>query len=159
MTQNDILRRLRYAFDFSDGAIVSLFALSGVVVTREQVIDWMRRDEDPALQPLSDEQLAAFLNGLIVHKRGPREGVTPAPEKRLNNNIILRKLKIALNLQESDLLELMEQAGMPLGKPELTALFRKPEHRHYRECKDQLLRRFIQGVQLKYGGPRTVQEP
>jgi uncharacterized protein YehS (DUF1456 family) len=153
MTQNDILRKLRYTFDFSDGAVVSLFALSGVAVTREQVINWLRRDEDPALEPLNDEQLAAFLNGLIVHKRGPRDGVTPPPENRLSNNAILRKLKIALNLQESELLELLELAGMPLGRAELSALFRKPDHRHYRECKDQLLRRFLQGLQLKYGSP------
>jgi uncharacterized protein YehS (DUF1456 family) len=151
MTQNDILRRLRFAFDFSDGAIVSLFGLAGVVVTRAQVVDWLRRDEDPALQPLSDELLAAFLNGFISHKRGQQASSPPVAEKRLNNNIILRKLKIALNLQENDLLDLMELAGMPLGKSELSALFRKPEHRHYRECKDQLLRRFLQGLQLKYG--------
>jgi uncharacterized protein YehS (DUF1456 family) len=152
MTNNDILRRLRYAFDFSDGAIVSMFALAGVSVPREQVTDWLRRDEDPALQPLSDELLATFLNGFISQKRGQRDGEMPAPETRLNNNVILRKLKIALNLQESDMLELMELAGLPIGKAELTALFRRPDHRHFRECQDQILRRFLQGLQLKYRG-------
>jgi uncharacterized protein YehS (DUF1456 family) len=153
MTNNDILRRLRYAFDFSDGAIVSLFGLADVSVTREEVADWLRRDEDPALQPLTDELLASFLNGFINQKRGKREGVETKPELRLNNNGILRKLKIALNLQEATMLEIMELAEMPLGKAELTALFRKPDHRHYRECKDQILRRFLQGVQLKYRAP------
>jgi uncharacterized protein YehS (DUF1456 family) len=152
MTNNDILRRLRYAFDFSDGAIVSLMALAGVSVPREQVTDWLRRDEDPALQPLSDELLATFLNGFISQRRGQRDGEMPAPETRLNNNVILRKLKIALNLQESDMLELMELAGLPIGKAELTALFRRPDHRHFRECQDQILRRFLQGLQLKYRG-------
>jgi uncharacterized protein YehS (DUF1456 family) len=152
MTNNDILRRLRYAFDFSDGAIVSMFALAGASVPREQVTDWLRRDEDPALQPLSDELLATFLNGFISQKRGQRDGEMPAPETRLNNNVILRKLKIALNLQESDMLELMELAGLPIGKAELTALFRRPDHRHFRECQDQILRRFLQGLQLKYRG-------
>ncbi|HEY5775804.1 MAG TPA: DUF1456 family protein, partial [Xanthomonadales bacterium] len=68
------------------------------------------------------------------------------------NNIILRKLKIALNLQADDVQALIRQADFSLSKHELSAFFRKPEHKHYRECKDQVLRYFLKGVQAKYRG-------
>lgn len=149
MTNNDILRRLRYVFDFNDRRMISLFELAGVTVTREQVSDWLKKVEDDAHVPCGDSTLAAFLNGLITHKRGKKDGPLPVPEVELTNNIILRKLKIALNLRESDTLELMSLAGMPMGKPELTALFRNASHKHYRVCQDQILRNFLRGLQMK----------
>lgn len=71
-------------------------------------------------------------------------------EQRLTNNIIFRKLKIALSLQADDVLEFLSLAGFKLSKHELSAFFRRPGHKHYRVCKDQVLRNFLQGVQMKY---------
>lgn len=150
MTNNDILRRIRYAFDFDDSTMIAIFGLAGYQVTREQISDWLKKDDDPAYQRCSDTQLAIFLNGLINYKRGKKEGPQPEPEQRLTNNIIFRKLRIALNLKAEDILEIMELAGLHISKHELSAFFRKPGHKHYRECKDQILRNFLKGVQLKY---------
>ena len=150
MVNNDILRRLRYTFDFDDNKMISLFKLADFPVTRQLVSDWLKKEDDPAYQNCSDTQLAIFLNGLIIHKRGKREGPQPEPEKRLSNNIILTKLKIALNFKAEDMLDVFALAETPVSKPELSAFFRKPGHKHYRECKDQLLRKFLQGLQLKY---------
>jgi len=47
-------------------------------------------------------------------------------------------------------LKILELANMRMSKHELSAFFRKREHKHYRECKDQVLRNFLKGVQLKY---------
>ena len=55
-----------------------------------------------------DDQLATFLNGLINEKRGKKEGEQPKPEKILDNNNILRKLKIALKLKTEDITELFK---------------------------------------------------
>ena len=96
MTNNDILRRIRYAFDFSDSKMIALFALADHQVTRGQICDWLKKEDDPSYQKCSDTQLAIFLNGLINDKRGKKEGPQPEPEQRLTNNIIFRKLKIAL---------------------------------------------------------------
>lgn len=150
MTNNDILRRLRYTFDFNDTKMMTIFSLTGHEVTREQLSDWLKKDDDPAYQNCTDTQMAIFLNGLIIDRRGKKEGPQPTPEKRLNNNIIFRKLKIALNLQAEDILELLRLADVKISKHELSAFFRKPEHKHYRECKDQILRNFLNGIQLKY---------
>ena len=150
MTNNDILRRIRYIFDLSDSSMIAIFGLADYQVTREQISDWLKKEEDPAYQKCNDTKFALFLNGLINDKRGKREGAQPAPEKRLNNNIIFVKLKIALNLKAEDILEIMALANFPIGKHELSAFFRKPGHKHYRECQDQILRNFLKGAQLKY---------
>ena len=150
MTNNDIFRRIRYIFDFNDSKMIAVFCLADYQVTREQICNWLKKDDDPAYKKCSDTQLAIFLNGLIIDKRGKKEGPQPEPEKYLTNNIILMKLKIALNLKSEDILEIMELADVRISKHELSAFFRKPDHKHYRDCKDQMLRNFLKGMQLKY---------
>lgn len=150
MTNNDVLRRLRYAFDFDDSKMIAIFGLADHEVTRAQVSDWLKKDEDPEMQELDDVELAIFLNGLINDRRGKKDGPQIEPEKRINNNIILRKLKIALDLQAEDILEILALKDMKISKHELSAFFRKPDNRHFRNCKAQILRNFIEGVQLMY---------
>ncbi len=152
MNNNDVLRRIRYTFDFDDSSMIAIFGLAGLEVTRAEVSDWLKKDEDPDYQECSDPQLATFLNGFIVDKRGRKDGPQPEAEKRLNNNIIFRKLKIAMNLQADEVLNLVNQGDFNISKHELSAFFRKPGNRHYRECKDQVLRNFLKGLQLKHRG-------
>jgi uncharacterized protein YehS (DUF1456 family) len=154
MRNNDILRRLRYTFDLKDSQMTTLFALEGHPVEWEQINAWLKRDEDPAYQECGDRQLAIFLNGLIIDKRGRKDGPQPEPENVLTNNVILMKLRIALNLKAEDVLEIMGLADMPISKHELSAFSRKPEHKHYRVCQDQMLRNFLKGMQLKYCSAR-----
>ena len=150
MNNNDILRRLRYTFDISDNTMIDLFASGGKEVTRAEISDWMKPEDHEEFQKLVDINLAAFLNGFINEKRGQKEGEQPKPEKSLNNNIILRKLKIALNYKDEDILDVLDLVKFQLSKSELSAFFRKPDHQHYRPLKDQILRNFLLGLQLKY---------
>jgi uncharacterized protein YehS (DUF1456 family) len=150
MTNNDVLRRIRYTFNFDDSKMIAIFALAGLEVTRAEISDWLKKDDDPDYKNCGDLQLATFLNGLIIEKRGKKDGPQPEPEKTLNNNIIFRKLKIALNLQADDVIGMINKADFRISKHELSAFFRKPGHKHYRECKDQVLRYFLKGMQLKY---------
>lgn len=150
MTNNDIMRRIRYTFDLNDSKMIDLFGLADYQVTRAQISDWLKKDEDPAYQKLNDHKLAIFLNGFINDKRGKKEGKQPLPEKRLNNNIIFRKLKIALNLKDDDILKILDLVEMHISKHELSAFFRNPDQNQYRPCEDQILRNFLHGLQVKY---------
>ncbi len=150
MTNNDILRRVRYIFDFNDDKMIELFALADYEVTRAQISDWMKQEDDPDYKKLSDKQLAIYLNGLINDKRGKKDGPQVEPEKNLSNNAIFMKLKIALNLQAEDILEIMDLSDFRMSKHELSAFFRKSGHKHYRECKDQILRIFLKGLEMQY---------
>ncbi|MDZ4666769.1 MAG: DUF1456 family protein [bacterium] len=150
MNNNDILRRLRYTFNLNDTKMMELFAEGAMPANREQISDWLKKEDDPAYKPIYDIDLAAFLNGFIILKRGKKDSETPKPEKSLNNNTILRKIKIALNLKDEDILAILELADFRFSRHELSALFRKSDHEQYRDCKDQMLRNFLMGLQLKF---------
>jgi uncharacterized protein YehS (DUF1456 family) len=150
MTNNDILRRIRFIFDFNDSKMIDLFGQADYHVTRAQISNWLKKEDDPSYEKLTDEQLALFLNGLINERRGKKEGKQAIPEKRLNNNIIFKKLKIALNLKDDDILEILELAGLKISRHELSAFFRNPGQMQYRPCENQVLRNFLHGLQLKY---------
>jgi len=150
MTNNDVLRRIRYIFDLSDSQMISVFNAAGQQVTRAEVSDLLKKIDDSAHQVCSDTLLATFLNGFINDRRGKKDGPQPEPETDLTNNIIFRKMKIALNLNAEDTLEILALAGMQVSKHELSAFFRRPGHKHYRDCKDQMVRCFFSGLQIKY---------
>lgn len=150
MTNNDILRRIRYIFDFNDAKMIAIFAQAEYKVTREQISNWLKKEDDPAYENCHDKELAIFLDGLINDRRGKKEGPLHQPENNLTNNIIFRKLKIALDLQNDDVLEILALADLRISKHELSAFFRKPDHKHFRLCKDQILRNFLKGLQVKY---------
>jgi len=150
MNNNDILRRLRYTFDINDTGMMALFASGGDTLSRSEISDFLKKEDDPAFQVCDDYQLACFLNGFINEKRGKRDGPQRASEQRLNNNLIFMKLKIALNLQADEVLALVNHADMSLSRHELSAFFRKYGHKHYRACKDQVLRNFLNGLQQQY---------
>jgi uncharacterized protein YehS (DUF1456 family) len=155
MNNNDVLRSIRYTFDFGDDKMMVLFGKAGLEVTRTEVCAWLKKEDDPDYKGIYDVQLATFLNGFIIDKRGKKEGEEPVAEKKLNNNIVLRKLKIALNLKDEDMLAILQLADFKLSKPELSAFFRNPNQSQYRPCKDQILRVFLQGLKMKY---RPVQK-
>ncbi|MBW2659683.1 MAG: DUF1456 family protein [Deltaproteobacteria bacterium] len=150
MTNNDILRRIRFIFNFSDSKMIALFALADHRITRKEISNWLKKDADPAYQECHDSLLAIFLNGLINDNRGKKKGVWSIPEKRLTNNVILRKLKIALTMKDEDILKILNLVDFQLSRHELSAFFRKPDHKHYRPCKDQVLRNFLNGLRCKY---------
>lgn len=159
MTNNDILRRIRYTFDLKDSTMVDIFALADYEVTGEQVVGWLKKEEDSEFLKMMDRELAVFLNGFINFKRGKRDGQQPEPESRLNNNKVFQKLRIALNLKADDILDVLKVVDLHLSQHELSAFFRKPGSSNYRECKDQVLRNFLLGVQLQLRPGDTDSEP
>jgi len=147
MTNNDILRRLRYALNLPDGLAVKIFALGGKEATPADLVVWMAKEEDPGYKACRDEILEAFLDGFITLRRGPRpEGAAAPVSERLTNNLILKKLRIALSWQEDDVLAALAEGGMTVSKNELSALFRKPGQKNFKPCGDQLLRAFLTGM-------------
>ena len=156
LNNNDVLRRLRYTFNYNDKKMIALFLSAECTVSREQVSQWLKKDNDNDFVICQDIELASFLNGFINEKRGKKDGPQAKPEKRLTNNIILTKLKIALNLKAEELIELLESVDFRISKPELSAFSRKPDHKHYRECKDQVLRNLLQAIDKKYHVARTT---
>lgn len=150
MNNNDIYIRIQKILNLNNTMMLEIFSFTSLKVDKDQIINWLKTSNEQGYEKLGDHQLTPFLNGLIDYKRGKKEDSGPREEKRLNNNIIFTKLKIALNLKSDDILEIMSLANYPLRKLELSALFRKPGNKHFRECRDEVLEGFFNGLEIKY---------
>jgi uncharacterized protein YehS (DUF1456 family) len=152
MTPNDILRSLRFLLDLGDAHVADIARLSDpqLAIGREEVQAWLKKEDEPGYAPMPDHVLAHFLDGLIVHQRG-RDPDRPARpvEERVDNNLVLKKLRVAFAMQDIDMARCFADAGFPVSKPELSALFRAPGHKNYRPCGDQMLRNFLRGLTLR----------
>ncbi|MFK3705636.1 DUF1456 family protein [Klebsiella sp. NPDC088457] len=147
MISNDILRSLRYTLKTNNNDLVRIFALGEAVVSAEQLVPWLKKEDEEGFQRCPDIMLSLFLNGLIYDKRGKDESAPPlAVERRVNNNIVLKKLRIAFSLKTDDILAILTQQKFRVSMPEITAMMRAPEHKNFRECGDQFLRYFLRGL-------------
>ena len=66
MDNNDVFRRIRYIFDYNDAKMIELFGKADLKVTRSEVSNWLKGEDDKAFKLMTDNQLAFFLNGLII---------------------------------------------------------------------------------------------
>jgi uncharacterized protein YehS (DUF1456 family) len=153
MTNNDILRRLRYTLNINDSTMIEIFKLADHEIEQSNLTGLLKKEDEEGFVNCSDDVLGYFLDGLILHKRGRKEikpGETRKPDSRLTNNTILKKLRIALELKEDNMLGILKLADVDISKSELTALFRKEGHKNYKECGEQFLRKFLKGLSIRY---------
>ena len=167
MINNDLLIRLRYALDIKNTDVVEMFRLGGMEFTKEEVLKILSKpkvDEDGEMDltptdefiPCDYEMLDAFLNGLIIFKRGkqePNPGQAPVQtptKKDAPNNLFIKKVKVALSLTTEDMIEIFYDAGLNVSKGEIGAILRKADHRNYKECGDNFTRNFIKGLTMRY---------
>ena len=164
MNNNDILTRLRYALDLKDAEMVEIFGLGGIEITRvdiQAILSKVKNHEadDEEFQAndykkkLENKMLESFLNGLITFKRGASDSEKPVQltmNDRNVNNILLKKVKIALTLTSEDMLDILSDTGTNLSNSELSAVLRKEGHRNYKECGDRYARNFLKGLAMRY---------
>ena len=171
MNNNDILIRLRYALDIKNTDMVEIFKLGGTEITKEEVLKMLIKPKESDLNEVDNDgnadeneetcsnlMLESFLNGLIIFKRGKQElkpGQPDIPPQSIKdngsiNNVLLKKLKIALALTSEDMLDILKTAGVIISKGELSAIFRKAGHKNYKECGDRYARNFLKGLAIKY---------
>lgn len=175
MSNNDILKRVRYAMDIKDTDMVEIFKLGGIEVTKEEVVEMLTKlkkspqneadnygdvVESDYVLTCDNIMLESFLNGFITFKRGkqdPKPGqpegqAMPLQSNESANNLLLKKMKIALSLTSEDMLDILDGVGVKVTKGELGALLRKKGHKNYKECGDRYARNFLKGLAVKYRG-------
>lgn len=154
MINNDVMRSVRFMLKLDDARIAALIKLGGLEISRPQVTDFLKRDDEPGYELCENTVMAHFLDGLIIHLRGLDETAPQRPvEKSITNNTVLKKLRVAFELKEQDVLALMAATGFQVSKPELSALFRNAGHHNFRPCGDQFLRNFLKGLTERVRGP------
>jgi uncharacterized protein YehS (DUF1456 family) len=155
VTNNDILRRFRYALDISNPKMLEIFRTAGQDIDQTALLALLKKEGEEGFRDCSTSLLESFFDGLISVRRGRQEGASPkstSSGKERTNNIILRKMRIALEMKDEDMLAVMALAGVIVTKSELGALFRGKEHKNYKECGDQFLRSFLNGLTHRYRG-------
>ncbi len=75
---------------------------------------------------------------------------------KMTNNDILKKLRVALQLRDDDIIIILELVDFRITKTELGAFFRNVDHPNYKECGDQVLRNFLNGLVIYKRGPRDT---
>ncbi|HVJ64234.1 MAG TPA: DUF1456 family protein [Bdellovibrionota bacterium] len=147
MINNDVLRSLRHTLNVPESRLAEITALGGMTVSTDDMVSFVAREEEPHFVACPDEVMAHFLAGLTLVKRGAKADGSVAPiELPLTNNIILKKIRVAFELKDVDLANLIKKAGLTVSKTELSAFFRKPGHRNYRPCGDQFLRNLLKAL-------------
>jgi uncharacterized protein YehS (DUF1456 family) len=111
----------------------------------------LKRKYDKEFIPCSYEELGVFLDGLIAFKRGEVKN-KPADDDvvELNNNLVIKKLRIALNLKEYEIDLVFKLADIELTKQQIKSLFRNPNHKNFKLCSNELLNQFLEGLDEFY---------
>lgn len=152
MTNNDVLRSLQHILGINEPVIADIFNLAEHKIDLATVSSYLKEADQAGYFECANNPMALFLDGLITYRRGKLEQNPQQPKQifpHLTNNIIFKKLRIAFDLKEEDLLELMSMADYEVTKNELSAIFRKPGHKHYRVCSDEFLMGFLVGLTFR----------
>lgn len=161
MNNNDRLLRLRYAIDLKDTDMMKAFELGGIPVTKEEVRAILTRVHDKHEdntannvyeKAINNQVFDAFLNGLILLARGPQKD-KPVEEKTQKskeikhiNNVMLKKVKIALSMTTEDILAIFAEVALYPSKGEIGAFLRKEGQRNFKPCGDKYMRNFLKGL-------------
>lgn len=152
MINNDVIRSIRYILNISEFKLVEIVQLGGGEVTQANMNAFIKKEDEPGFVECPQKIMSHFLNGLIYFKRGKDESRPALPPELPTNNVVLKKLRVAFELKDEDIISLLESTGFKISKSELSALFRKEEHPNFRPCGAQLLRNFLKGLTSKLRG-------
>jgi uncharacterized protein YehS (DUF1456 family) len=143
---NDVLRSVRHMLSISEAKLIEIAALGGASVTADEVSAYLKREEEPGFIECPQNVMGRFLNGLIYFKRGRDESRAILQPELPTNNVVLKKLRVAFELRDEDIIAILESVDFKISKPEVNALFRRDDHVNFRACGDQLLRNFLKGL-------------
>ena len=147
MNKNLVLRYFREILNYQDEDFVKMLTLMDVKVTFEELSSWLKAEGEGGYVELSDKMLAFFLESLILLKRGKGDDTEARPlELPVTNNLVLKKLRIAFELKEDDIVNVMAKSAQSASPKEWSPYFRSKKHKHFRKCPDAFLEAFLKGL-------------
>ncbi|RZJ67411.1 MAG: DUF1456 family protein [Flavobacterium sp.] len=72
----------------------------------------------------------------------------------MTNNDIFKKLRVALQLRDDQIVEILELVDFRISKGEIGNFFRNADHEKYVECGDQVLRNFLNALVIHLRGTK-----
>jgi len=151
LSTNEILYRIQEALNLTTEEMLEAYRLEAFPMEASHLESLLKRRQDKNFIPASYEELGIFLDGLVKLKRGPSPKKSNEDEAvELTNNLILKKLRIALELKEAETEIIFGLADVELSKQQLASLFRKEGHKNFKACSDELLMAFLEGLDEFY---------
>ena len=150
ISTNEILYRIQKALHLSMNEMLEAYKLENYKMLEPHLKDLLKRRQEPGFMLCSYEELGVFLDGLVTLKRGPSPKKKDDEVIELTNNLILKKLRIALELKEAETEIIFGLADIELTKQQLASLFRKETHKNFKPCSSELLMAFIEGLDEFY---------
>lgn len=151
LSTNEILYRIQTALNLTTEEMLEAYILEAFPMEASHLEALLKRRQDKDFIPASYEELGVFLDGLVKLKRGPSPKKSNEDEAvELTNNLILKKLRIALELKEAETEIIFGLADVELSKQQLASLFRKEGHKNFKACSDELLMAFLEGLDEFY---------
>jgi len=151
MKINDILFKIQRALSLDNKSIIEAYALAKYTMTEERLVNILKKHQDKGYEEATYEELGVFLDGLVLLKRGPSDKVADENEAvALTNNLILKKIRVAMELKEAELVILFALAEVELTKRQIGSLFRKEGTKNFKVCSDELLMAFLEGLDEFY---------
>jgi len=147
---NEILYRIKKGLSLSLEEIIEAYRLEEYEMKESHLLRLLTRRQDKDFMLCSYEELGVFLDGLISFKRGKNPKSSSSEEVELTNNLILKKLRIALTLKEAETEIIFGLGEIELTKQQLASLFRKESHKNFKPCSSELLMAFIDGLDEFY---------
>jgi uncharacterized protein YehS (DUF1456 family) len=148
---NEVIFRIQKALSLSLDDIIEMYKLEHYTIEPSRIDSLIKRHQHKDFELCSYEELGTFLDGLVTLKRGPSPKKSNNDEiVELTNNLILKKLRIALELKEAETEIIFGLAEVELTKQELKSLFRKEGHKNFKPCSDALLMSFLEGLDEFY---------
>jgi len=146
---SEILQEIKNALNLNRAQIMHIYELEEYPISKERLDAILKNSAKKGSSKATYEELGVFLDGLIQYKRGTSKQEAQE-DAILDNNLILKKLRVALNLKEYELALIFELADFNISKSAIKDMFRGYEHPKFKECDNKTLKAFLEGLNEFY---------
>ncbi|MDR3259954.1 MAG: DUF1456 family protein [Fusobacteriaceae bacterium] len=165
MQNNKVLKDVRYALKLRNKKMEKIFKLGSIEITEDEVEKLLSREKTREFMNCNNKYLHGFLNGLIIYYRGGSEENAKKISKFVKisktnaNNLVLKKLKVALSLKAEDISTIFKMGDIEVTNSEISGMLRGESSKIYRTCGDKYLRKFLRGlIAYKRGNVQTEKQ-
>ncbi len=147
MKPAQILYKIKEALNLDEEDILEIYKLEDYQIDPKYLKAILKKPSSKGHRGASYEDLGLFLDGLIKLTRGESlNQVSQESEIELDNNLIIKKLQIALKLKSIDMEVIFELAERPISRSKLRDILRSSNHPKYLPCSDAILNDFLIGL-------------
>ena len=145
-----VIQSLKEALNLNRKQILHIYSLENFIMDSKRLDDILKNPNKKSAKEATYEELGVFLDGLFQYKRGEKPTIPQDIEVELDNNLILKKIRSALNLKEYEIAIIFELADFKISKSQIKDIFRSNNHPKLKYCDDKTLKAFLEGLNEFY---------